>query len=490
MPLPPLPFLTLDLGGLETPLRAIAAGALLTLALVASGHAVIYKRDPRSASLWFFVIWILPAAGTLLYVFLGINRVRRRATRLRRKMTRHRTAPPAPAGVAEVCAVAAPHLVPLARLVDRVVPRALLAGNAVEPLAAGREAYPAMLAAIESARGSIALASYIFDGDGIGAEFVEALGRAHARGVAVRVLIDDFDARFSSSTAVRPLRAAGVRVGIFNPPLVPARLNAVHLRNHRKILVVDGALGFTGGLNLDQRYWRPHRPDTAFVDLHFRLAGPAVAHLAEVFADDWQFATGEALRGERWFPTLAPAGTVLVRGIEAGPDENVDRLRWTLIGALNAAQRSIRIVTPYFIPDAALLSALNAAALRGVDVDLVLPRHSDLPHVQWAVMGQLWQVLEGGCRVWLHPGPFDHSKLLLIDGAWSLLGSANWDARSLRLNFEFNLECYSCELGTRLETHFERRRARSHLVTLGALESRPLTVKLRDGAARMFAPYL
>jgi cardiolipin synthase len=380
--------------------------------------------------------------------------------------------------------------VPLARLVDRVVPRTLLPGNRVDLLVAGREAYPAMLAAIESARTSVALASYIFDGDGIGAEFVAALARARGRGVAVRVLIDDFDARFSSSTAVAPLRAGGVSVAIFNPPLVPARLNAVHLRNHRKILLVDGATGFTGGLNIDQRYWRPQHPDTAFGDLHFRLAGPVVAHLAGVLADDWQFATGEALRGERWFPPLSPAGPVLARGIEAGPDENVERLRWILIGALNAAQRRVRILTPYFIPDAALLSALNAAALRGVEVDIVLPRHSDLPHVQWAVMGQLWQALEGGCRVWLQPGPFDHSKLLLVDDAWSLLGSANWDARSLRLNFEFNLESYSCDLGAVLAAHFEKRRAASHPVTLGALNSRPVTVKLRDGLARLFAPYL
>ncbi|MBI5688470.1 MAG: cardiolipin synthase [Verrucomicrobia bacterium] len=472
------------------PLEAWLAGLTLTLALIASGHAVIYKRDARSATLWFFLIWFLPAAGTLFYVFFGVNRVRRRATRLRREMIRHRSRAQAPAGGAEICRQSAEHLVPLMHLVDRVQPRPLVAGNTVEVLVDGEAAFPAMLEAIEQARTSVALASYIFDDTGIGGQFVAALARAHDRGVAVRVLIDDFDARFSRTTAVAPLRRAGVAVGVFNPPLVPARLNAIHLRNHRKLLIVDGALGFTGGLNIDQRYWRPDRRGAAFRDLHFRVRGPVVAHLSEVFADDWQFTTGEALRSVAWFPALQPTGPSLARGIDAGPDENVERLRWILIGALNAARRSVRIVTPYFIPEAALLSALNAAALRGVEVDILLPRHSDLPHVQWAAMGQLWQALEGGCRVWFSPGPFDHSKLLLIDSAWSFLGSANWDARSLRLNFEFNLEVYCCALGTHLENEFAARRARAHPITAGQLNSRSLPVKLRDGAARMFAPYL
>lgn len=476
--------------GVAAVLAAYFAGAVLALALLASGHAVIYKRDSRSATLWFFAIWALPAAGTLLYVLFGINRVQRRAARLRRNMTRHRTHTVTPAGVAEVCAVGAQSLVPLVHLVDRVATRRLVPGNSIAVLVNGQEAFPAMLAAIENAHTSVGIASYIFDGTGIGADFVAALARAHRRGVAVRALIDDFDARFSRASAASALRRAGVPVGVFNPPFVPARINAVHLRNHRKLLVVDGAIGFTGGLNIDERYWRPEHPAKAYSDLHFRVTGPAVAHLAEVFADDWQFTTGEALRGAKWFPALETGGPTLARGLEAGPDETVDRLRWTMLGALNAAHRAIRIVTPYFIPDAGLISALNAAALRGVEVDIFLPKHSDLAHVQWAATGQLWQVLEGGCRVWAVPGPFDHSKLFVVDSAWTLFGSANWDARSLRLNFEFNVECYCCALGARLEELIAARRKRAHGITLAHLNSRPLMHKLRDGAARMFAPFL
>jgi cardiolipin synthase len=458
--------------------------SVMLAALIASGHALIFKREARSAALWVIVIWVLPALGPILYLVLGINRVERRAARMRARVERYRTLSrqaPAEPGT---------HLAPLARLVGEVVQRPLVGGNAVEPLVDGAQAFPAMLNAIAGARRSVAMASYIFDGDGIGERFVAALADAARRGVEVRVLIDDVDARFSRSSAVKPLKRAGVTVAVFNPPLVPARLHALNLRNHRKILVVDGAIGFTGGMNVDCRYWRPDRPDEVFRDLHFSVRGPVVAQLVEVFADDWQFATGEALRGEHWFPPLEAADGALARTIEAGPDESSERLRWAILGGLNAAQRSVRIITPYFLPDGALASALGAAALRGVEVDILLPQKSDLPHVHWAVWGQLWQVLDRGCRVWTSAGAFDHSKLMVVDGAWTLFGSANWDARSLRLNFELNLEVYSVEFGAHMEGLAQARIGAARRVTLAEVDARPIPVKLRDGVARLFAPFL
>ena len=457
----------------------IAAGIL---ALGASAHAVIYKRESRSASIWVILLWVLPALGFLLYVLLGVNRVQRRASKMRRRTPRHRA-------VSQAIGEPGTHFAPLARLVGEVGGRPLLSGNAVEPLLNGVEAYPAMLEAIAGAQRSIMLASYIFDGDGVGAQFVQALVAAKARGVEVRVMIDDVSSRFSRHPASKLLARANIRLGIFNQPFLPARLHAANLRNHRKIMVVDGALGFTGGMNIARRFWRDS-PEQAYRDLHFRLRGPVVAHLAEVFCDDWAFTDGERLHGEAWFPSLAPAGTVLARGIESGPDEALGRVRWAMIGAINAAQRSIRIVTPYFIPDSTLIACLNAAALRGVDVDIVLPDETDLPHVQWAMYGQVWQVLDHGCEVYLRPGPFDHTKLMVVDGAYVLLGSANWDARSLRLNFEFDVECYSVELGAHMDGLVEARLSQSRPYTLAQVNARPLPVKLRDGAARLFAPYL
>ena len=453
---------------------------VIVSALLAAGHAVVHKRDPRSAALWLLAICLLPAAGPVLYVFFGVNRVQRRAARLRRDLPRVRTTSDSDEQLPGA------DLVPLARLVGEVVERPLLPGNTIEPLVDGEQAYPAMLEAIEQARTSIALASYIFHGDGIGEQFVNALTRVYERGVDVRVLIDDVSYRFSWSSAAKKLRKARVPLGIFNPPLVPARINAFNLRNHRKILVVDGALGFTGGMNIDRRYWGEH----AYRDLHFRLRGPVVAHLMEVFADDWQFATDEALRGAKWFSPIKDVGSSLARGIEAGPDESFERLRWTYLGAVNSARHSVRICTPYFLPDGALISALDAAALRGVEVDIVLPQETDLPHIHWAMIHQLWQVLERGCRVWMRPGPFDHSKLMVVDAEWTFFGSGNWDARSLRLNFEFNVESYCVHLGRRMDRLMLERRAASRPVTLADVNRRSLPVKLRDGIARLFAPLL
>jgi cardiolipin synthase len=181
---------------------------------------------------------------------------------------------------------------------------------------------------------------------------------------------------------------------------------------------------------------------------------------------------------------------VLGRGIPDGPDDDFENHRLTLFGALACARSSIIVVTPYFLPDAALITSLNVAAMRGVAVDIILPQKNNLALVQWASTAQLWELLERGCRVWLSPPPFDHSKLMVVDGLWSLVGSANWDPRSLRLNFEFNLECYSRELATSLTGFARSKLQHSRPVSLADVDGRSLPVRLRDGAARLLSPYL
>src|SRR5262249_3410500 len=173
--------------------------------------------------------------------------------------------------------------------------------------------------------------------------------------------------------------------------------------------------------------------------------------LQEVFASDWHFCTDEQIRGDAWFPRLESSGKIPARGIASGPDDDFEKLKMTYLGALTCARERVRIITPYFLPDTALVAALDAAALRGVQVDILLPVRNNLRLVQWASTAMLDQILEHGCRVWLNPEPFEHTKLLVVDGAWALLGSANWDPRSLELNFEFDLECYDATLAGQLE---------------------------------------
>ena len=458
----------------------------------ASAHAVLYKRDSRAAVLWVGVIWLVPMIGAFLYLVMGINRIRRRAMLLRGGMERRRAEAELqrPSNVQSASPPAGSDLPGLPQLVSELVGRELLAGNRVDPLVNGDEGFPSMVEAIDSARESVSLSTYIFDNDPVGRQFLETLSRAMARGVEVRILVDDTGARYSFPSIVHSLKKRQIPFARFLPSLVPWRFVSINLRNHRKIMVVDGRVGFTGGMNIRHAHLLKEKPKGPTQDLHFRLEGPIVGQLQETFAKDWYFCTREALRGDRWFPQLPSAGTVSARGIADGPDEDFEIFRWTILGALASAKSSVRIVTPYFLPDSAMISALNLAAMRGVQVDLILPSTSNLPYVHWATFAILWQVLQRGCRVWLTPPPFDHSKLMLVDRCWSLLGSANWDPRSYRLNFEFNIECYDTSLAQALEMIIQEKLARARQITLQDVDSRSLPVRLRDGVARLFTPFL
>ena len=466
----------------------------VVLSMIASGHAVLSKRDTRAAIAWVGVIWLAPILGVLLYVWLGINRIERRARLLREGRPRLGwTVGPNrhPAEVPDQAdSLSGTPLEPLVKLVRDVTRQPLTAGNQVTPLVNGDEAYPAMLEAIDAATRSVTLSTYIFAHDGTGQRFLDALRRAVDRQVQVRVLIDDVGARYSLRPMPRVLRKAGIPCAQFLPTLIPWRVQYSNLRNHRKILVVDGRIGFTGGINIHDQNCLERQPRHPVQDLHFRVTGPVVAQLQEAFADDWAFCTGELLQGESWFSAVEPDGPVLARGIPDGPDDDFETLRLTLLGAIACARSSILVVTPFFLPDASLIAALNVAALRGVQVDIVLPAENELKLVQWASMALLWQILERGCRVWFSPPPFDHTKLLLVDGLWTLLGSANWDPRSLRLNFEFNVECYDRELATLLTDLARSKIEQSRLLSTTEMDGRSLPIRLRDGVARLFSPYL
>ncbi len=455
--------------------------------LLASGHALLHKRDVRAATLWIGLTWLMPVLGPLLYLILGVNRIRRRALSLGvEKVAKSLEDFDGPAfeGTQDVIA--------LARVVGRVVVKPLALSNSVQPLINGDEAFPAMLAAIDSAEQSIGLVSYIFDNDASGVKFATALGAAVKRGVAVRVLVDAAGTRYSWPPITRRLNGLGIRFAKFLPAslLTPWRVATINLRNHRKVLVVDGTIGFAGGMNIRHGNVLSDHPRSPVQDLHFRVQGPVVSQLQDAFVSDWAFTTGEILDGDAWFPELTGQGNVVARVIPDGPDADFEKARWTLLAALAEAQSSVQILTPYFLPDLALVTALNLAALRGVRVDIVLPSKSNLPFVHSASRATWWQILEFGCHIWLTAPPFDHSKLMVVDSEWVLFGSANWDARSLRLNFELNVECYCRDLARELTTIVNRKLRDAHEVTIADADARTTAGKLRDGAARLFSPFL
>src|SRR5689334_14058645 len=315
----------------------LLAAVTLVVAAVASVHAILYKRDSRAALLWVGVICLVPLLGGLLYLVFGINRIRRRALFLRsaaNRLTVERTrltpraALPDQSDLLPACA----DLTGLPRLVGKLVAKPLLPGNRIVPLLNGDEALPAMVEAIEQARQSVALSTYIFDNDAIGRRLAEALGRAVARGVHVRVLVDATGARYSFPSIIHALRRQRVPVTRFLPSLVPWRFMSLNLRNHRKLLIIDGQIGFTGGMNIRQGNLLKEAPRHPVQDLHFRVEGPVVAHLQEAFLHDWFFSTRETLEGPRWFPPLQPCGPVVARGISDGPDEDFELFRWTVLG--------------------------------------------------------------------------------------------------------------------------------------------------------------
>lgn len=449
----------------------------LALAVGVTVHVLLTKREVGSSVAWIGLAWLAPILGSVLYLLLGINRVRRRAISLRR--------PRPPKHARNLAHARTDHLAALEHAGQRITGRPAEDGNAIQILRNGDNTYPQMLAAIDAATRSIALSSYIFRADAAGNPFIDALTRAKERGVEVRVLIDGYGGGYFTSATYHRLREAGVPAARFLHSTLPWRMPFLNLRSHKKILGIDGRTVFTGGLNIGAENLTNTHPRHPVFDTHFRFEGPIVGQLIDVFAADWLFATKETLSGDAWFPALEPVGDSTARVVTSGPDSDLEKIEFVVLAALSCARKSIKIMTPYFLPDERIITALSLAAYRGVEVDLVLPEHSNHPTVDWGSRVQMSPLLKAGCRVWTYPAPFNHSKLMTIDDLWALVGSANWDIRSFRLNFELDLEVYHSgvvqEVDALITAHQKARLAE---------ETGSLALRLRDSAARLLVPYL
>jgi cardiolipin synthase A/B len=442
---------------------------------IASLHALLTKPDPRSALSWIAVCGLIPYGGVVLYALFGINRVRRPHRAWQITAAPRAALPPFPTNLAAQV-----------RVGDALTRRPLESGNVLETLHDGEEAFPRMLETIAGAQQSVWLSTYIFQTDRVGRQFVDALAAAVRRQAEVRVLVDGIGEWYNWPHVVPILRRAGVRAERFLPPrLVPPSLS-LNCRNHRKILVVDSSVAYIGGMNLGGREVGGST-GRRMSDIHFRLRGPIVAQLAEVFADDWLFATGEAL------PLAAVQsreGNSICRAVSGGPDEDVDNLLLILLSAVTSAERQVQIMTPYFIPPLELVAAFEAAALRGVDVCLVLPRRSNLRYIDWATLHWIPALVRRGVRVHLQPPPFSHAKLFVIDGAYAHVGSVNVDTRSLRLNFEIAVEVYDKDFCGELAAFITKYAASAPALTARSVESVKLPERIRNALCWLISPYL
>jgi cardiolipin synthase len=467
----------------------------IALSLLSAGHALFFKRTPQSALVWVSVCLAFPFAGPVIYFLFGINRIRTRARKLEIKRPPHRVEPGGGESIEtlklkpedlEVSRAAAD----IARISEKVTKLALVGGNRIDLLHNGEQAYPAMIQAIENAENRIFLCTYIFDTDHSGRQIIGALAAASARGVEVRVIVDGFGELYSRPRASALLKKAGIPCTRFLPPrLLPLPMLHINLSTHRKTLIADGDIGFTGGMNIGDR----HMVDVAdnskrVVDTHFRLTGPIVRQLEQSFIEDWYFCTGEPL-----FPTSTPIlsrGTTVCRTIADGPSEPVDKLSTIMFGAIATARKRVMIMTPYFLPSVEMISAIQTSVLRGTQVDIVLPLVNNLPYIQWASNNMLWELLFWGARIYFQPAPFVHSKLFVADGQYAQIGSANIDPRSLKLNFELNVEIFDPNVVETIAGHIDEKIKRSLQIYPDDLKNRPFAAKTRDALMWLFSPYL
>jgi cardiolipin synthase A/B len=464
----------------------------ICLALAATTHILFYKRDTRASVGWIGVVWFSPFVGVFLYYILGINRIRRRAALLR---------DPSPTLTQKE-----PEVIPtpsdmilnkrqrFVTFADRLIASPLSKHNSCEILCSGESTYPKMLEAIDGAQRTIGLCTYIMDRGQTADEFIKHLVAAKNRGVEIRILIDFVGAHYSLPTIARALRKADIEVRLYLPTFWPWQLGVTNLRNHRKLLICDHKKAFTGGLNIrdshDRRLVAPHKHVN---DVHFMLKGPVVRELLQSFSEDWFFAAGEDLIKRGWQEDQTcdlEQDQSLCRVVRDGPDKSLDKIKWMFLGAIANAQHRIRIVTPYLLPDVEIITALRLAALSGIKVEIIIPEKTNIALVQWACMATIGELLKDGCRIFRQPSPFDHSKIMIIDSDWSFIGSSNWDNRSLRLNFELNIEIYDLNLNKRMDELFMTKKSTSQEFSHAQWSQRALRHKLRDSAANLLSPYL
>ena len=470
-------------GALPGPLTADFLALFVALAelfALCSVPSVLLRRRgrPTAALAWLLGLFALPVLGGLLWWAFGrtrLERKRRRRGRMAAEFHELKDLPVARQGT----------------VFDAFIPRRAVgtcvfpsSGNSVELLVDGAEAYPAMEQAISEATASINALFYIWHTDKTGRRLRDLLVEKAKAGLQVRVLVDAFGSSSFRGDFVAPLIDAGAKVARFFPSaLDPFGVPRFNFRNHRKILVVDSKVAFTGGMNIGDEYAREWR------DLMLRLRGPAVSALQYVFLDDWYFATNDAAEDQPTGVAGESAGETDIAVVASGPDSE-SWIHDAYFTALNLAEKRIWIATPYFIPTQALMASLRTAAGRGIEVCIVVPGVSDVRLVRLASRSYYMGLLQAGVRLYEYQGPMLHAKALLVDDNTVSVGTANLDSRSLRLSFEVGCFFSSRELNQHLWSWFQTLTADSVAITKKSLRKAPVSKKLLESVAHLLSPLL
>jgi cardiolipin synthase len=482
------------------PLVSRAVGLFFWVVALALVPLVLVRRkEPSSTIAWILTLVFLPPVGAILFLLFGRDRVRWPAKRKRAldalvraqvAEARDETGEPDRSSQLPVLDGASSLERALFRLGARLTHLRATYGNRVEVLSDGNATFDAIGAAIDAARHHVHAQYYLIRNDATGRWFRDRLVAAAKRGVTVRLLLDGYGCLAVGRAWRRPLRKAGARVADFLP-MRSVLLQPVNLRNHRKIVVVDGEVAFTGGFNVGDEY-RGQMPGVGgWRDVHLRIEGPAAAELQRVFFQDWAFATSEPIDPQAYFPRNLPArGEATIAIVPSGPDTRNEAIHRLFFGAIVGAEREVVVTTPYFVPTESLLVAMELAAMRGVDLELLLPGRSNHRVTFHAGRSFYAQLLEAGVGVHEYVPGIVHAKTLVVDDRVALVGSANMDLRSFRLNFEVHTLVHDTSTAARLREAFASYARESQRVNLAQWRERPWTLRVKEGAARLVSPLL
>lgn len=367
--------------------------------------------------------------------------------------------------------------------------RRLVPGNRIQELLNGEQAFPAMLSAIAASRHTISLETYIYWSGDVGRRFARALAERAAAGVKVHVLLDWIGGDLDDAM-LRSMSDAGVRISRYNPPRW-YNLQRLNNRTHRKLLIVDGTVGFTGGLGIADAWRGDATAPGEWRDTHFVARGPVVAQLQSAFTDNWLQSTGEVLHGAEYFPEQPTQGDALAQVFTSSPGGGAESVQLMYLLSIAAATRTIDLSAAYFVPDEVAIDALVAAVHRGVRVRIIVPGPGmDVPPVRWASRHRWERILEAGGSIHEYQDRMYHCKVLVVDGLWVSVGSANFDTRSLAINDEANMNVHDAAFAARQTQVFEDDLKHSRQVRLQDWQARPLTTKVLDALASAFGSQL
>ena len=458
---------------------------------VLSVWIVLQKRGPVSTMSWVLSLALLPLVGFLIYYFLGPQRLKKQ--RLKRLRSRARVEGAKDVALLRDAADSAPPaLRQLAAVGTAACGLPVSSATAVSLLSGGARTFDAIFEAVRNARDHVHLEYYIFEPDTIGTGLRDLLVQKAQEGVTVRLLVDALGSKRIGRAFMAPLLAAGVKVARFHDTRIGRRLRPViNYRTHRKIVVCDGRVGFTGGVNITDEEDRRTRPD-AYHDVHLRIEGSAVRWLQTTFLEDWAYATGDNLHDmDETLPQLLPRvapGNIPVQIVTSGPDSPLEAIHRMHVSAIHSAVHRAWLTTPYFVPGEPAMMALTSAALRGVDVRLLVPRRSDSLIVSAAARSYFDELIAAGVKVWEYKARMLHSKTLVVDDQCAMIGTANFDNRSFRLNFEVMAVVYGPALAQPLADQFETDLKSSSAVR--AHRRQRFLRRLGDATARLFSPLL